>query len=31
MRHVIDILDLSTEEIGGLLATAQDIIDRPEA
>ena len=31
MRHVIDILDLSTDEIGGLLATAQDIIARPEA
>ena len=31
MRHVIDIIDLSTEEINGLVATAQDIINRPEA
>ena len=31
MRHVIDILDLSVEEIDGLIATARDIIARPEA
>ena len=29
MRSVIDILDLSVEEINGLLATASDIIDNP--
>ena len=31
MRSLIDILDLSTEELDGLLDTAQDIIARPEA
>lgn len=31
MRHVIDILDLSVEEIDALIKTAQDIIDRPAA
>jgi aspartate carbamoyltransferase catalytic subunit len=31
MRHVIDILDLSVEEIDGLIAAARDIIARPEA
>ena len=30
MRSVIDILDLSTEEIDGLIATAMDIIASPE-
>ncbi len=30
MRHLIDILDLSTEEIEELLATANDIIENPE-
>ena len=30
MRSVIDILDLSTEELEGLMATAQDIIARPD-
>ena len=27
MRSVIDILDLTTEEIDGLIATAEDIIE----
>jgi len=31
MRSLIDILDLSTEEIDGLIATATDIISHPEA
>ncbi len=31
MRHLIDILDLSKEEIDGLIDTASDIMDRPEA
>ncbi len=31
MRSLIDILDLSTAEIDGLIATACDIIDRPAA
>ena len=31
MRSVIDILDLSVEELDGLIATACDIIARPEA
>ena len=31
MRSLIDILDLSTEEIDGLIAKASDIIARPEA
>ena len=30
MRSVIDILDLTTEEIDGLIATAKDIIANPE-
>ena len=30
MRSVIDILDLSTEELEGLISTALDIIDRPD-
>ena len=30
MRSVIDILDLSTEEIEALIAVARDIIDRPD-
>lgn len=30
MRHLIDILDLSTEEIHGLIETADDIIARPD-
>lgn len=30
MKHLIDILDLSTEEIEELLATANDIIENPE-
>ena len=30
MRHLIDILDLSTEEITGLLDQADEIIDHPE-
>ncbi len=30
MRHVIDILDLSVEEIDNLIATANDIIANPE-
>lgn len=30
MRHLIDILDLSKEEIDRLIDTANDIIDRPE-
>ena len=30
MRSVIDILDLSTEEIDELIATAEDIIENPE-
>ena len=29
MRSVIDILDLSVAEVDQLLATAQDIIERP--
>ncbi len=31
MRHLIDILNLTPEEIDGLIARAQDIIARPEA
>ncbi|MBU5627777.1 aspartate carbamoyltransferase [Oscillibacter sp. MSJ-2] len=31
MRNLIDITDLTTEEIDQLIATAEDIIDRPEA
>lgn len=31
MQHLIDILQLSTEEIDQLVATANDIIDHPEA
>lgn len=31
MRHLIDILDLSVEEIDELITTANDIIDNPEA
>lgn len=31
MRHLIDILDLSKEEIDDLIETANDIIDHPEA
>jgi len=31
MRHLIDILDLSKEEIDRLIETANDIIERPEA
>lgn len=31
MRHLIDILNLTPEEIDGLIAGAQDIIARPEA
>ena len=31
MRSVISILDLSVEELDGLIATARDIIDHPEA
>ena len=30
MRHLIDILDLSVEEIDGLISTAMDIIEHPE-
>ena len=30
MRHLIDILDLSTEEITGLLDQADEIIAHPE-
>ena len=30
MRSVIDILDLSKEEIASLIDTAEDIIKRPE-
>lgn len=30
MRHLIDILDLSQEEIDELIETAEDIIERPE-
>ena len=30
MRSVIDILDLSTDELQGLIATAEDIIARPD-
>ncbi len=30
MRHLIDILDLTTEEIDGLILTAQDIMKYPE-
>ena len=30
MRSVIDILDLTTEELEGLMATALDIVDRPD-
>ncbi len=30
MRHLIDILDLSTEEIGELIAVASDIVENPE-
>lgn len=30
MKHLIDILDLSTEEIDGLLETANDIIENPD-
>ena len=30
MRSVIDILDLTTEEIDGLIATAEDIIENPD-
>jgi aspartate carbamoyltransferase catalytic subunit len=30
MRSVIDIMDLSVEEINGLLATAEDIIENPK-
>ncbi len=30
MKHLIDILDLSTEQIDGLIATANDIIAHPE-
>ena len=29
MRSVIDILDLSTEEVDGLIAVAEDIIEHP--
>ena len=29
MRHLIDILDLTTEEIDGLIETASDIMDNP--
>ena len=29
MRHLIDILDLSVEEINEILATAEDIIANP--
>ena len=29
MQHLIDIMDLSIEEIDGLIATAKDIIDNP--
>ena len=29
MKHLIDILDLSTQEIDELLAVANDIIDNP--
>jgi aspartate carbamoyltransferase catalytic subunit len=31
MRNLIDITDLTTKEIDGLIATAEDIIARPEA
>ena len=30
MRSLIDILDLSVEEIDGMIATACDIIDNPD-
>ena len=30
MKHLIDILDLTVEEIDELVATAEDIIDKPE-
>ena len=30
MRHLIDIIDLSTKEIEELIATAEDIIDNPD-
>ena len=30
MRHLIDILDLSTEEIDELIVTAKDIIENPK-
>ena len=30
MRNLIDILDFSTEEIDGLIAVANDIIDNPD-
>ena len=30
MRHLIDILELSTQELDGLVATANDIIENPE-
>ena len=30
MRSLIDILDLSVEEIDSLIATAKDIIENPE-
>ena len=31
MRNLVDILDLTTAEIDGLISVASDIIDRPEA
>ena len=31
MEHLIDILQLSTQEIDELVATANDIIDHPAA
>ena len=31
MRNLVDILDLTTTEIDGLISVASDIIDRPEA
>ena len=31
MEHLIDILQLSTQEIDEMVATANDIIDHPEA
>ena len=30
MRHLLNILELSTEEIDRLIATADDIMDAPE-